>query len=54
MTIAEAQALIATLEQSITGLLQAFQAQTGLIIHSVPVSENGNGKTVVATVKVQL
>jgi hypothetical protein len=54
MTIAQAQALIATLEQNITALLQAFQTQTGLTIHSVPVTENSGGKPVTATVKVQL
>lgn len=54
MTIAEVQALLLILEAQITGLLQAFQTQTGLIIHSVPVTENGAGKAVTAKVKVQL
>ena len=54
MTITEAQALIAALEANITAQLQQFQAATGLTIHSVPVTENGNGKNVTAKVKVQL
>ena len=54
MTIQQAQALIATLEASITGQLQAFQQQTGLVIHSVQVTENTSAKPVTAKVKVQL
>lgn len=54
MSIQEAQALIVALEANITAQLQAFQQQTGLTIHSVPVSEQINGKQVVAKVKVQL
>jgi hypothetical protein len=34
--------------------LQVFQAQTGLKIHSVPVTEQATGKPVIATVKVQI
>jgi hypothetical protein len=54
MTIQAAQALIAALEANITAQLQQFQTVTGLTIHSVPVTENGNGKSVSAKVKVQL
>lgn len=54
MTIQEAQALITALEANITAQLQAFQASTGLTIHSVPVTENSAGKLVTAKVKVQL
>lgn len=54
MSIAEAQAALVQLETQVTALLQAFQQQTGLTIHSVPVSENGGGKQVVAHIKVQL
>jgi hypothetical protein len=54
MTIEAAQALIAQLEENITALLQAFQTQTGLTIHSVPVTENSAAKLVIAKVKVQL
>lgn len=54
MTITEAQAAVAALEANITAQLQQFQQTTGLIIHSVPVTENGNGKQVTAKVKVQL
>jgi hypothetical protein len=54
MTIAEAQALLATLEANITAQLHAFQQQTGLTIHSVPVTENSAGNLVTARVKVQL
>ncbi len=56
MTITEAQALIAALEANITAQLQAFQQQTGLTIHSVPVTENNANanKAVTAKVKVQI
>ena len=54
MTITEAQALIAALESNITAQLQAFQQQTGLTIHSVPVTENNANKAVTAKVKVQI
>lgn len=54
MTIVEAQALVEALEANITAQLQAFQAQTGLMIHSVPVTENSSVKQVTAKVKVQL
>ena len=54
MTIIEAQALILALEANITAQLQAFQQQTGLTIHSVPVTENTAAKLVTAKVKVQL
>jgi hypothetical protein len=54
MTITEAQALIVALEANITAQLQVFQQSTGLTIHSVPISEQTNGKQVFARVKVQL
>lgn len=54
MTIDEARALLGPLEQKITELLQEFQAQTGLIVHSVPVSENNAANPATARVKVQL
>lgn len=54
MTIAEAQAALAALEANITAQLQVFQQQTGLTIHSVPVTENTAARLVTAKVKVQL
>ena len=54
MTIDEVRALQAQLEADITAKLQAFQQQTGLTIHSVPVTENNAGTAVTARVKVQI
>jgi hypothetical protein len=54
MTIQQAQALQAQLENNITALLQQFQQATGLKVHSVPVSEPNPNAPVTAKVKVLL
>ena len=53
-TIKQVQAKIAALEAKLTADLQAFQTDTGLTIHSVPISENSAKNLVTARVKVQL
>lgn len=52
MTIPEVQAAAATLAQQITAQVQAFEASTGCIVHSLPVRGEKNPTTV--EVKVQV
>jgi len=52
MEISEAESLAMALAQQITALLQAYQDQTKLLIHSVPVEHAG--MTVTARVKIQI
>lgn len=54
LTINEARVKIAALETVITAALQKFQAETGLVIHSVPISEWNKDTAVTVRVKVQL
>ena len=54
LTVEEAQKELAALEAKITADLQAFQTATGLVIHSVPVTENTAKTLVTARVKVLL
>jgi hypothetical protein len=53
MTIEEVRIKQAELETAITQLLQAFQLETGTIVHSVPVTEQPGAK-ITARVKVQI
>ena len=52
MTIQEVQQATAALAQQITQLIQAFEASTGCIVHSIPV--RNDRKPVTADVKVQI
>jgi aspartate-semialdehyde dehydrogenase len=51
MTILEAQQYVATAQAQIQKILQNLETQTGLAVHSVPVT---HGKTVAVQIKMQL
>jgi hypothetical protein len=54
MTVQQVQQAAAALEQQITALVQAFEAQTLTLVHSLPVRA-GDGKTpTTVEVKVQI
>jgi predicted kinase len=53
-TIAEAAKLQAELAKAVTALVQDYEATTGLIVHSLPVTEHQAGKPTECRVKVQL
>ncbi len=51
MTISEVQALAAALAKTLTAEIQAFEAATGCIVHSLPITE---AKPSTVHVKVQI
>jgi len=56
MNVAEIQDAAKTLAQVITGAVQAFEASTGCIVHSVPIRrpESGPPTPATADVKIQI
>ena len=53
-TVAEVKAAAVSLAAEITALLQAFEEETGCVIHSVPVRPAASDAKVMAEVKIQI
>lgn len=54
MEISEAEKLAVQLGKNITALLQVYESQTGLLVHSVPIVAATKTTPIQARVKVQL